>query len=130
MNRVSLIGRVTKDITVRRTQTGKAVIGFTIAVNKPFKNADGEYEADFINCVAFERRAEIISQYVKKGDRFCVMGRLSTRNYEKDGHKVYVTEVFVEDFEFLEGKKTSDPLDNLCGFDVYTEVEDDGDLPF
>jgi len=96
-----LIGRLTKDVELRRTGSGKAVASFTLAVNKDYKNEQGGYDADFIDCVAFEQRAETISKYVHKGDRFAVVGKLATRSYEnKEGKKVKVTE-----FDFLESKK-------------------------
>ena len=106
MNIVSLTGRMTKDVELRRTGSGKAVASFTLAVNKDYKNEQGGYDADFIDCVAFEQRAETISKYVHKGDRFAVVGKLATRSYEnKDGKKVKVTEVKVTEFDFLESKK-------------------------
>lgn len=126
MNRWIGIGRITKDIELKTTQSGKSVASFTLAVNKDFKNADGNYDADFINCVAFGQQAETISKYVHKGDKFGVTGKLNTRTYEKNGSKVYVTEVNVDGFEFLESKKDK-PTENVeaDNFDNY-----DGDLPF
>lgn len=109
MNHVLLIGRTTKDVELRRTGSGKAVASFTLAVNKDYKNEQGGYDADFIECVAFEQKAETISKYVHKGDRFAVVGQLATRSYEnKEGKKVKDTEVKVEKFEFLESKKQTD----------------------
>ena len=111
MNKTILIGRLTKDVELRRTGSGKAVASFTLAVNKDYKNEQGGYDADFIDCVAFEQRAETISKYVHKGDRFGVVGQLATRSYEtKEGKKVKVTEVKVEKFEFLESKKQADTI--------------------
>ena len=109
MNCVMIIGRMTKDVELRRTNSGKAVASFTLAVNKDFRNEQGGYDADFIDCVAFEQKAETISQYVHKGDRFGVVGQLATRSYEtKEGKKVKVTEVKVEKFDFLESKKQTE----------------------
>ena len=106
MNKTILIGRMTKDVELRRTGSGKAVASFTLAVNKDYKNEQGGYDADFIECVAFEQKAETISKYVHKGDRFGVIGSLTTRSYEnKEGKNVKVTEVKVTEFEFLESKK-------------------------
>lgn len=124
MNKTILIGRLTKDVELRRTGSGKAVASFTLAVNKDYKNEQGGYDADFIDCVAFEQRAETISKYVHKGDRFGVIGNLTTRSYEnKEGKKVKVTEVKVTEFEFLESKKQEsgdfEPIDG-----------DDEKLPF
>jgi single-strand DNA-binding protein len=128
MNKVILIGRVTKPIELKKTTSGKSVASFTLAVNKHYKHADGNYDADFINFVAFGQQAETISRYVSKGDRFGVIGKLNTRTYDKqDGSKVYVTEVKVDDFEFLESKKDKPTGDTEAdGFEPY----DDGDLPF
>ena len=134
MNKVILIGRVTKDIERKFTTSNKAVASFTLAVDRDFKNADGNKETDFINCVAFGQQAETISKYVRKGDKFGVIGKLNTRNYEKNGNKVYITEVIVDSFEFLEGKKDKlaeiEPSFSNTGADDFTEVEPDGDLPF
>ena len=132
MNKVVLIGRVTKDIELKTTQSGKSVASFTLAVNKDFKNADGNYDADFINCVAFGQQAETISKYVHKGDKFGVTGKLNTRTYEKNGSKVYVTEVNVDGFEFLESKKDkpSTDIEQDDAGDDFTEISGDEDLPF
>lgn len=127
MNKVILIGRVTKDIELKATNSGKYVASFTLAVNRDYKNADGNYDADFINCVAFGQQAETISKYVNKGDKFGVTGKLNTRTYEKNGSKVYITEVIVDGFEFLKSKKDKLSADiDAENFEPY----DDGDLPF
>lgn len=130
MNKVVLIGRITKDVELKTLQSGKSVASFTLAVNRDYKNAEGNYDADFINCVAFGQQAETISKFVHKGDKFGVDGKLNTRTYEKqDGSKVYVTEVIVNGFEFLEGKKDKPTTD--VEPDAYEEVtEPDADLPF
>ena len=127
MNCVVLIGRLTKDVELRRTGSGKAVASFTLAVNKDYRNEQGGYDADFIDCVAFEQRAETISKYVHKGDRFAVLGQLATRSYEnKEGKKVKVTEVKVTGFDFLEGKKQTENTNG--GFEPLEG--DDEQLPF
>ena len=106
MNKVIIIGRNTKDIELRQTTAGTSAVEFSVAVKRTFKSANGEYESDFINCVAFKNTAELISRYVNKGDMVCVVGRIQTRNYtNKEGKKVYVTEVVVEEVEFLQSKK-------------------------
>ena len=130
MNKVILIGRVTKDVELKTTTTGKSVASFTLAVNRDYKNADGNYDADFINCVAYGQQAETISKYVRKGDKFGVDGKIKTRTYDKqDGSKVYVTEIDVTGFEFLESKKDKPitPVEELQsnGFESI-----DIDLPF
>lgn len=105
MNNVNLIGRTTKDGELRYTPEGKAVMTTTIAVNRNFENAKGEREADFIQVVIWGKRGEAFANYVKKGHQVGVTGELRTRNYEgQDGKKVYVTEVLVSDFTFLEKK--------------------------
>lgn len=101
MNNVSLIGRLTKDVEERRTQSGTPVVSFTLAVDRR-KKEDG---ADFINCIAWDKAAETIAKYVHKGDLFGVTGHIQTRNYEKDGRMVYVTEVVTTSFQFLERKR-------------------------
>ena len=106
MNKILLVGRNTKDIELRYTNSQVAVAQFSLAVNRNFKNQNGEYDADFINCVAYKKLAETISAYVKKGDKLGVEGRLQTRTYDNsEGKKVYVSEVIVENIEFLEPKK-------------------------
>ena len=106
MNKVIIIGRNTKDIELRQTTSGVSAIEFSIAVKRAFKNANGEYESDFFNCIAFKNTAELISRYVKKGDMIGIVGRLQTRNYtNKEGRKIYVTEIVVEEVEFLQTKK-------------------------
>ena len=131
MNRVILIGRNCKQIELKTTTNGKSVATFTLAVNRDFKNKDGEYEADFINCVAFGQQAETISKYVNKGDKFGVIGKLNTRTYEKNDNKVYVTEVIVESFEFLESKKDKPSADiEADEFEDLGEIDPDSDLPF
>ena len=125
MNKVILIGRVTKNIELKTTTSGKSVVTFTLAVNKNHKNADGNYDADFINCVAYDMRAETIHQYVHKGDKFGIDGRLNTRTFDRqDGSKAYVTEVIVDGFEFLESKKDKPSAEE------FGPIDDDGDLPF
>ena len=132
MNKVILIGRVAKDVELRTTTSGKSVATFSLAVNRDYKNAEGKYDADFITCVAFEQRAETISRYVSKGDKFCVSGRIQTRNYDKsDGSKAYVTEVIVDGFDFIESKKDKADAPNInVPVDDYEEIADDEDLPF
>lgn len=105
MNRVILIGRLTKDPELRFTPNGVAVATFTLAVNRAFKNAQGETEADFINCVVWRKPAENVSNFLKKGSLAGVDGRIQTRSYEgQDNKRVYVTEVLAESVQFLEPK--------------------------
>lgn len=101
MNQVCLIGRITKDVQERRTQSGTPVVSFTLAVDRR-KKEDG---ADFINCIAWNKSAETIAKYVHKGDLFGVTGYIQTRSYEKDGRTNYATEVVTTGFQFLERKR-------------------------
>lgn len=110
MNKIILMGRLTKDPEVKYTNTGKAVAQFTLAVNRPIKNAEGNYEADFINIVAWNQTAEVIGNCVHKGQRLLVEGRLQIRTYDaKDGSKRYATEVIASNIEFIEKKEGSSP---------------------
>ncbi|EAE4574625.1 single-stranded DNA-binding protein [Listeria monocytogenes] len=103
MNRVVLVGRLTKDPELRYTPAGVAVATFTLAVNRTFTNQQGEREADFINCVVWRKPAENVANFLKKGSMAGVDGRIQTRNYEdNDGKRVFVTEVVAETVQFLE----------------------------
>lgn len=103
INRVVLIGRLTKDVEVKYTGSGTAVGSASIAVNRQFTNANGEREADFINLVIWRKTAENLAKFAKKGHMIAVEGRLQTRNYENNqGQRVYVTEVVVDNFSLLE----------------------------
>ncbi|HAO6187781.1 TPA: single-stranded DNA-binding protein [Listeria monocytogenes] len=103
MNRVVLVGRLTKDPDLRYTPAGVAVATFTLAVNRTFTNQQGEREADFINCVVWRKPAENVANFLKKGSMAGVDGRIQTRNYEdNDGKRVFVTEVVAESVQFLE----------------------------
>ncbi|MEI4791164.1 single-stranded DNA-binding protein SsbA [Bacillus sp. FJAT-53060] len=105
LNRVVLVGRLTKDPELRYTPNGAAVATFTLAVNRTFTNQSGEREADFINCVTWRRQAENVANFLKKGSLAGVDGRLQTRNYEnQQGQRVFVTEVQAESVQFLEPK--------------------------
>jgi single-strand DNA-binding protein len=108
MNRVVLVGRLTKDPDLRYTPNGVPVATFTLAVNRPFSSQTGEREADFINCVVWRKPAENVANFLKKGSLAGVDGRIQTRNYEgQDGKRVYVTEVQAESVQFLEPKNAS-----------------------
>lgn len=105
INRVILVGRLTKDPELRYTPSGVAVATFTLAVNRAFANQQGEREADFVNCVVWRKQAENVANFLKKGSLAGVDGRIQTRNYEgQDGKRVYVTEVVAESVQFLEPK--------------------------
>ncbi|HCU0854616.1 TPA: single-stranded DNA-binding protein [Staphylococcus aureus] len=107
LNRVVLVGRLTKDPEYRTTPSGVSVATFTLAVNRTFTNAQGEREADFINCVVFRRQADNVNNYLSKGSLAGVDGRLQSRNYEnQEGRRVFVTEVVCDSVQFLEPKNT------------------------
>lgn len=107
INSVALTGRLTKDPEVRRTQNDKAVSSFTIAVDRDYKNQDGSRTADFVNCVAWGKSAELLHSYAHRGDMLGIEGRIQTRNYQdKNGNRVFVTEVLVGKLSFLGGGKS------------------------
>lgn len=105
INNVVLIGRLAKDVELKYTPANQAVVTFTLAVNRTFKNANGEREADFINCVLWRQAAENFANWVKKGALIGITGRIQTRNYEnQQGQRVYITEVIAENFQMLESR--------------------------
>lgn len=113
LNRTVLVGRLTKDPEYRTTPNGVSVTTFTIAVNRTFTNAQGEREADFINCVTFRKQAENVNNYLSKGSLAGVDGRLQSRSYEnKDGQRVFVTEVAADSVQFLEPKNSNQQPNN------------------
>lgn len=115
INRVVLVGRPTRDIELKNLKSGTSLCSFTLAVERRFKNKNGEREADFISCIAWRKTAEAICNYTHKGSLIGVDGRIQTRNYDnKDGQRVYVTEVVADSFSFLESKK--DKQNNQQGY--------------
>ena len=145
-NRVVLVGRTTRDVDLRRTTSGPAVATFTLAVDNRFVLKDGKPSTDFISCVAWSNTAETMEKYVRKGSLILVEGRIQTRNYDnKDGNKVYITEVVAENMRMLEtkgdkGNSTSldsyEPTSSSRNIDIEVaapEIEyniSDDDLPF
>ena len=116
MNKILLIGRLTKDPELRYTQSGTAVASFTLAVNRSFANQNGEREADFINCVAWQKAAEFVSQYFKKGQQMTLEGRLQVRSYDdNNGQRRWVTEVVTEKVEFVGSKNGGNSGSNGAG---------------
>ena len=105
LNRAVLVGRLTKELELKYTQSGTAVASFNLAVNRQFTNQQGEREADFISCVIWRKGAENLANFTHKGSLIGVDGRIQTRNYEnQQGNQVYVTEVVVENFSLLESR--------------------------
>ena len=134
MNKVILSGRICSDIELKTTTSDVNVCSFRLAVQRRFKNAEGNYDADFISCVAWRSIADFISKYFKKGDPIELTGNIQTRNYEKDGQKVYITEVVVDEAGFTQSKKTEGTTEASqttedSGFAPLPEGIDD-DLPF
>ena len=112
MNRVILIGRLTRDVEIRRTTSGISYVMFTLAVNR--RVAPGqEPQADFISCVAWRRTAELMNQYLHKGSQIAVDGRIETRSYEREGNRVYVTNVVADRVQFLGSRSPSMTSDDF-----------------
>lgn len=156
INRVVLVGRLTKDPELKYTQSGIAVTRFTLAVNRTFTNQQGQREADFINCVTWRKQAENCANYLRKGSLAGIEGRIQTSNFDgKDGNKVFMTDVVADSVQFLETRNAAEkrsqgqqstgngamgyqqnnqgnyqsPSTNSYGFDAGMTVADD-DLPF
>ena len=121
INRVVLVGRLTKDPELKYTQSGIAVTRFTLAVNRPFSNQQGEREADFINCVAWRKQAENTANFLRKGSLTGVDGRIQTSNFEgQDGKRVFMTEVVADSVQFLEPRSaTADRSGSQGGAPAY-----------
>ena len=144
MNKVILIGRLTRDPELRYTGSNTPVATFSLAVNRSFTNQNGEREADFINCVVWRKLAETAKNYLSKGSQVAVEGRIQTRKYQNDkGENKYITEILVENVEFLESKSkrkenvvneqvetTSIPEQEISNFQEKFEYTDEEGLPF
>jgi len=130
VNKVILIGRLVADPEIRYTQSGKAVASYRLAVDRPFKQ-DGQQEADFINCVAWGKTGEFAGNYLRKGTKIAVEGRIQTCSYEKDGVKHYTTDIVVDRHEFCESRSSGQAATaNSNAGQAFTDMDDDGDLPF
>ena len=137
MNKVIIICRFTRDPEIKYStgENATATARFSLAVNRRFKNKEGNYDADFINCVAFGKTAEFIEKYFTKGMAIGITGRIQTGSYtNKEGQKVYTTDVVVEESEFVESKNkgTSDnvPNNNANSNSDFEEVISDDEMPF
>ena len=141
MNSINIIGRVVRDADLKFAQgSGTAVCKFTVAVDRDFKNKDGNKEADFLNCIIFNKAAEALSPYLTKGKLVGITGRVQTGNYtNKDGVKVYTFDVMVEKTKFLDSKKQDGAaigqdynggLNDNPNFGSDITPIDDGDIPF
>jgi single-strand DNA-binding protein len=134
MNKIILIGRLTKDPDVRYTQGAQstAIARYSLAVDRKFKK-EGEPDADFINCVAFGRSGEFAEKYLRKGTKIAVVGRLQTGSYtNKDSQKVYTTDVIVEEHEFVESKASGGNSQQPTSKDGFMSIPDNfvDELPF
>lgn len=152
MNKVVLMGRLTRDPDIRYSQGEKAICiaRYTLAVDRRFKR-EGEQSADFISCVAFGKLGEFVEKYLHKGTKIAISGRLQTGSYEKDGQRIYTTDVVVEEHEFAESKTASagsaaassqpsnksassysQPAEGPAGYDGFMNIPDgiDEELPF
>ena len=135
INNVTLIGRLTRDAELRYTPSNIATAQFNIACNRNFKNANDEYDADFINCVMWREQAERFCNWTRKGMLVGIIGRIQTRNYENnDGKRVYVTEVVAENFQVLEKRDNTANQNSMAdqmppSFASPMDITEDG-LPF
>ncbi|MCD5467157.1 single-stranded DNA-binding protein [Lactobacillus delbrueckii subsp. bulgaricus] len=117
INNVVLVGRLTRDPELRTTGSGISVATFTLAVDRQFTNASGQREADFISCVIWRKAAENFCNFTSKGSLVGIQGRIQTRNYDnKDGQRVYVTEVLVDNFSLLESRRERESRQQNSGF--------------
>ena len=134
LNRITLIGRLTKDCELRYTQSNTAVCSFTLAVDRRFKSANGTRETDFVNIVAWRQLGELCAEYLAKGKMAAVDGRLQIRNYtDKEGNKRIAAEVVAENVVFLSPKDSGQQDNDPAGFQAeagYASVSPDDDLPF
>lgn len=131
MNKVFLMGRLTKDTEIRNADSDKKVARCSIAVNRSFKREGDEQNADFINLVAFRNQADFLERFGRKGVKLIVTGHIQTGSYEKDGTRVYTTDVIVEQLEFAESKK-SDDSENMGAGGGFIDIPAgaDDNLPF
>lgn len=147
MNSCALIGNLVSDPVLRTTQSGLPVCSFTLAVQRRFKNNDGEYEADFIDCVAWRQTAEFVQRYFSKGSKLALTGSIQTRNYTtQDGSKRHVTEVLVDNVEFVTPRSDAENVHSQANagaarpqqqtaaqtqnYSQPSSYEDDDELPF
>ena len=127
MNKVILAGRLTRDAEIRNAGSDKKVARCTLAVNRTYKRENDEQSADFINLVSFKNQADFLEKYGKKGIKFIVTGRIQTGSYEKDGTRIFTTDVIVEQLEFAESKNSS----GIGSEEEYAEVPEGFEgLPF
>ena len=128
INKVILVGRLTKDVEVRKTTSGISTASFTVACNRRGRNDQGGQSADFINCVAWRQSADFLGNYAKKGSIVGIEGRITTRNYERQNGRVYVTEVTCENVQLIGGSRgaqdTSERHEPVA-YDVKDDIDDE-----
>jgi single-strand DNA-binding protein len=138
MNRVILVGRITKDPELKKTAQDIAVVNFTIAVNRNYTDQQGEKQADFISCVVWRRQAENVAKYVSKGMLLGVEGRIQTRQYESETGMKYITEVLCDSVQFLENKSSNQSFEDQPStksqsdefYEASKKLAAEDDLPF
>lgn len=132
MNKVILIGRLTRDPELRRSNTGMAVCNFSVAVNRGFAGQNNEPQTDFINCVCFDKQAENLSRYMTKGRLISVDGRIQSRSYDnQEGKRVYVTEVVATNIQYLESKSSvQGTTNNYSNNNSYNNAPSNDVTPF
>ena len=126
MNKAVIVGRLVRDPDVRALNDGKTVSKFTVAVDRRFKNKNGEKEADFIPVVVFGKPAEFVAEYVKKGNMVSVAGRITTGSYEKEGRKIYTTEITADEVNSIGSKKDNQTADT--NIDSVAQLNSDPDF--
>lgn len=131
-NTVVLVGRMVNDCELKQTQSGTTFVKFTMAVPRKFKSKDGSVQADFPNCTAYGKTAELICQYIRKGHKFLAEGEIRTSQYQKDGQTIYSTDVNVNNVEFLEPKGGTSENSNSDSEDFRNDSfeEIDESIPF
>lgn len=135
LNRVALVGNLTRDPDVRKTQDNSSVCSFTLAVTRNYKNQNGEYDADFINCVAWRNQADYLSSYANKGDGLSVSGRIQTRSYQNnEGQRVNVTEIICDEVSIVNSKNKEQKEYKVPASEIHPAKNNviitDEDLPF
>lgn len=127
MNNVALVGRLYKDVELKTGSSGKSIARTGIAVQRDYKNANGNYDADFINLIAFGSNADFLAKYFQKGSQISIIGKIQTGSYtNKDNQKVYTTDVVVNSAEFVESKKSKSEGNNSASTQTAPSAAGDG----
>ena len=126
INQTVLVGRLTRDPELKRTQSNISYVRFTLAVNRSFKDESGETQADFISCIAWRAQAENLARFMKQGSQIGLVGRIQTGSYESDKGTIYTTDIVADNIQFLESK----PKQDNKGNDYYEQEAPSDELPF